>query len=165
MVSTSLHIKVVADWANMGRVYNTNTRPSFWSLENQKLDRVIAYPNVNSWTFRKYVEHKVTWHLSMHNSVLLDIWWNILNRVLFPHLTTAMFFSRGVFRRIPSNIWDGVFLRNQLTTLRRYLRKKHSILDAWRSSACACVQIGPGNVLCYDTNICWDISNSYMAQG
>ena len=42
-----------------------------------------------------------------------------------------------------------MFLRVQLTALRCWLfMKKHFILDAWRSSEYACVQIAPDNVLC-----------------
>ena len=69
------------------------------------------------------------------------------SRVRFAHLAPGLFFSRGMFRT-PSNIEDEVFLRIQLTTLRCWLfTQKRSILDVWRGSEYACVQIAPGNVL------------------
>ena len=39
----------------------------------------------------------------------------------------------------------------------------YSILDVWRGSEYACVQIPPGNVLCDHNEHLMDISNSYMA--
>ena len=64
------------------------------------------------------------------------------SRVLFVHLTPALFF------RTPSNIQDGVLLRNHLTTLDRWLfAQKHSISDVWKGSKYVFVQIAPDNVL------------------
>ena len=104
----------------------------------------------NSYIFTRCAvkRYQYHWNISKHMSRTFTFYLAV-SGVLFAQLTPALFYNRNLFKTPFKHLRWSVFASTANYFKLLAVCAKHSILDAWRGSEYACVQIESNNILCH----------------